>query len=195
MINQIETMIQIQTEDRDRVSVFFRWILVIPVAAFLTLFAQLAHWGISSTAIVVPVVLALLIRQVYPSWILTFNHSILEFTMRIAAYAFFLTDKYPTFEARADVAVIFPDVEGGKKLNRWLPIFKWILAIPLYVVGFFYLIYAAFSVLFIWIQISVTGKAATWATDAILNTLRFWNRVFGYSALLVTDEYPSFSLK
>lgn len=195
MANQIETIIQVQREDRDRVTVFFRWLLILPVAIFISLFVQAIHWGISSFAIVVPVVLTLVFRQIYPSWVLTFNHAIMEFSMRIAAYGLFLTDKYPTIEANPSAAVIFPDVEGGKKLNRWLPIVKWFLAIPLYIVGFFYLIYAAVATLVLWLQISITGRTSSWALDANLNTLKFWNRVFGYSVLLVTDEYPSFSLK
>ena len=195
MANQIETIIQVQHEDRDRVTVFFRWLLILPVAIFISLFVQAIHWGISSFAIVVPVVLTLVFRQIYPSWVLTFNHAIMEFSMRIASYGLFLTDKYPTIEANPSVAVIFPDVKGGKKLNRWLPIVKWFLAIPLYVIGFFYLIYAAIATLVLWLQISITGNPASWALDVNLNTLKFWNRVFGYSVLLVTDEYPSFSLR
>ena len=195
MANQIETIIQVQHEDRDRVTVFFRWLLILPVAIFISLFVQAIHWGISSFAIVVPVVLTLVFRQIYPSWVLTFNHAIMEFSMRIASYGLFLTDKYPTIEANPSVAVIFPDVKGGKKLNRWLPIVKWFLAIPLYVIGFFYLIYAAIATFVLWLQISITGNPANWALDVNLNTLKFWNRVFGYSVLLVTDEYPSFSLR
>lgn len=195
MATQIETNIEIQIENRDRVSVFFRWLLILPVAIFISLFVQALHWGVTSFVIVVPVVLTLVFRQIYPSWVLTFNHAILEFSMRIAAYGLFLTDKYPTIEANSTVAVLLPDVEGGKKLNRWLPLVKWFLAIPLYVVGIFYLIYAAIATIFLWLQISLTGRASSWALDANLNTLKFWNRTFGYAVLLVTDEYPSFALR
>lgn len=194
MANQVETIIEVRTEQRDRASVFFRWLLVIPAAILISLFTQVAHFGISTFAIVLPVVLTLLIRQVYPSWVLTFNHAIMEFSMRIAAYAFFLTDKYPTIEANSSVAVLIPDVEGGKKLNRWLPLVKWFLAIPLYVVGLLYLVYGALATLTLWLQISITGKGSAWAFDAVYGTLKFWNRVYGYAVLLVTDEYPSFSL-
>lgn len=195
MANQVETNIEIQSQDRDRVTVFFRWLLTLPVAIFISLFVQALHWGITSFAIVVPVALSLIFRESYPSWVLTFNHAILEFSMRIAAYALFLTDKYPTLEANSSVAVILPDIEGGKRLNRWLPIVKWFLAIPLYVVGIFYLIYAAIATIFLWVQISITGSASNWALEANLNTLKFWNRVFGFAVLLVTDEYPSFALR
>ena len=194
MSQQIETHIQVDYQNRDRTSSFFRPLLIIPVAVFLMLFTQFSHWGFSTVAITMPVVISLLLRQSYPSWILAFNLAILEFGTRAVTYALLLTDKYPTFESNPTVAIIFPDVEGGKKLNRWLPIVKWFLAIPLYIVGFFYLIYAAVATLVLWLQISITGRTSSWALDANLNTLKFWNRVFGYSVLLVTDEYPSFKL-
>lgn len=195
MANQIETKIEISYENRDRASVFFRWLLALPMAIFLGLFLQATHWGISSVVIVLPVMLAIVFRQAYPSWVLTFNHAILEFSMRIAAFMFFLTDKYPTLEPNQSVAVLLPDVEGGRKLNRWLPLVKWFLAIPLYVVGLFYLIYAAIAGMVLWLQISLTGKTSRWATEVVLNTLQYWNRIFGYAVLLVTDEYPTFTLK
>jgi hypothetical protein len=194
MANQVETIIEVSTENRDRASVFFRWLLVIPVVFLISLFTQVAHLGITSVAIVLPVVLTIVIRQVYPSWVLTFNHAILEFSTRIAAYTFFLTDKYPSLEPNSSVAVLLPDVQGGKKLNRWMPLVKWFLAIPLYVVGIFYLIYALLASLVLWLQISLTGQGAKWAFDAVYGTLKFWNRIYGYAVLLVTDEYPSFSL-
>jgi uncharacterized membrane protein len=143
---------------------------------------------------VLPVVLTLVFRQIYPSWVLTFNHAVNEFSVRVAAYALLLTDKYPAIEANSSTAVIFPDVEGGKKLKRYAPIYKWILAIPLYVIGFVYSLYSLVALLLAWLQISLTGKAPAWALDIIYSTVKFWNRVAGYAILLVTDEYPSFSL-
>lgn len=194
MANQVETLIEITTENRDRASVFFRWLLVLPVVVLISLFEPSSEMGTTTLVFFIPVVLTLLFRQVYPSWVLTFNHAILEFSMRITSYALFLTDKYPTLEPNRSVAVILPDVEGGKKLNRWLPLVKWFLAIPLYVVGLFYILYMAIAVLVLWIQISLTGKGPQWAFDVVYGTLKFWNRVLGYAFLLVTDEYPTFSL-
>jgi len=96
-----------------------------------------SEWG--TLVLAAPVAAALVARNIYPSWLLTFNHAVMEFGTRFAAYFFLLTDEYPTFERNSKVAVIFPDVEGGNKLNRWLPLVKWFLAIPLYLVGFFYM--------------------------------------------------------
>lgn len=195
MSQQIETHIQVDYQNRDRTSSFFRPLLIIPVAVFLMLFTQFSHWGFSTVAITMPVVISLLLRQSYPSWILAFNLAILEFGTRAVTYALLLTDMYPTFESNPTVAIIFPDVEGGKKLNRWLPLVKWILAIPLYVVGAFYLVLTTFVTIGAWFQIFFTGNFPTWAGNVTTGTVRFWNRVYGYSIVLTTDEYPSFSLK
>jgi len=142
-----------------------------------------------------PVVAALVVRNVYPSWLLNFNHAVLEFSARVAAYVLLLTDDYPTFERNPKVAVLLPDVEGGKRLNRWMPLVKWFLAIPLYIVGCIYLLMTFVAMILAWALTSLTGTYPAWAGEITLNTLRFWNRVYGYAFVLVTDEYPSFSLK
>ena len=118
MANQVETHIEIITNNRDRASVFFRWLLVLPVVILISLFNPISDMGLSTLVIMVPVVLTILIRQVYPSWVLTFNHAILEFAMRIASYALFLTDKYPTLEPNSSVAVLLPDVLVLDKVER-----------------------------------------------------------------------------
>ena len=89
----------------------------------------------------------------------------------------------------------FPDVDGGKKLNRWLPLVKWILAIPHYVVGIVYFLISLVVTLVAWVQTSATGKYPEWAGEIVLGTIAYWNRVQGYMLLLVTDEYPNFRLK
>ena len=194
MANQVETIIQVQYENRDRKSAFFRLVFALPVSIYLATLVQAAHWGVSSVTIVLPVVLALVFRGVYPSWILNFNHAVFEFANRVTAYALLLTDKHPTFEGNPTVAVLFPDVEGGKKLNRWLPIVKWILAIPLYIVGLVYTVYALLALLILWLEISVTGKSSAWSLDIIYKVVKYWNRVAGYAVLLLTDDYPAFTL-
>ena len=195
MANQIETHVEIQIENRNRKTVFFRLILSLPLFAFLYLFQQFSSGNEWSTLVLaLPVAAALIVRNVYPSWLLSFNHAVLEFGTRIAAYVLLLTDEYPTFERNPKIAVIFPDVEGGKKLNRWLPLVKWFLAIPLYIVGFIYSLFAFVALILTWALTSLSGTYPAWAGELILNTLKFWNRVYGYAVALVTDEYPSFSL-
>ena len=195
MANQIETNIEIQIENRNRKTVFFRLILSAPLFAFMYLFQQFASNSDANTLVLaLPVAAAIVVRNVYPSWLLSFNHAVMEFSARVAAYVLLLTDEYPTFERNPKVAVLFPDVEGGKKLNRWLPLVKWFLAIPLYIVGVIYLIFAFLAVILAWALTSLSGTYPAWAGELTLNTIRFWNRVYGYAVALVTDEYPSFSL-
>ena len=184
MSNQVETHVDVQLTNRNRATVFWRGILVVPVAIFAASFEHIARANWDSTPILVaPAFLALLFRAVYPSYVLTFNHAVTELSTRVSSY-----------ERNPNIAVIFPDVEGGKKLNRWLPLVKWFLAIPLYIVGVIYIFLTLILTIFAWIATSVTGNYPEWAAKVTLGTIDYRNRVYGYALLLVTDEYPSFSL-
>lgn len=194
MSNQVETIISVQLENRDKKTVFWRGFLAFPVTIFLTSFVQGMHWGWSTGLVVVPTVLALVVRGVYPSYVLTFNHSLMELQTRVIAYTLLLTDDYPSIERNPNVAVLLPDVGGGKKLNRGLPLIKWFLAIPLVVVGLIYSLVALIATFFAWIITWSSGTYPKWALDIVLGTIKFWNRVYGYAIILVTDEYPSFAL-
>jgi Mn2+/Fe2+ NRAMP family transporter len=138
MSKQIKTDVEITYKKRNKTTVFWRGILVFPIAVFISSFAVNMNWAWASGFIVVPVFLSLLFRETYPSYLLTFNHALLELQTRVIAYALLLTDDYPSIERNKNISVIFPDIEGGKTLNRWLPLVKWFLAIPLYVVGIVY---------------------------------------------------------
>lgn len=194
MTNQIETLIEVSFENRNRQTVFFRWIIAAPMVVFVALFAQMSHWGFTSAVVVVPVILTLLFRGVYPSYALTFNHSMMELSTRVAAYALLLTDEFPSIERNPNIAVIFPDIEGGKKLSRGLPLVKWLLAIPLFIVGVIYLVMSLVVTIFAWISTSASGTYPDWAAQIVLGTLKYWNRVYGYAVALVSDEYPAFTL-
>jgi hypothetical protein len=194
MSTHVETHIEVALTGRNRQTVLFRWILAAPVVVFLYAFTQMAHWGLTSTLLVVPVIMTLLFRGVYPSYALTYNHALMELSTRAAAYVFLLTDEYPSIERNPNVAVIFPDVEGGKKLSRGLPLVKWIFAIPLYIVGAIYLVLSIVLTVFAWIMTSVSGTYPEWAANVVLGTIEYWNRVYGYSIALVSDEYPPFTL-
>ena len=191
---QVETNIEVSLSNRNRQTVFFRWILVAPVVVFVALFAQMSHWGFTTVVVCAPVTLTLLFRGVYPSYALTFNHAMMELSTRVAAYALLLTDEFPSIERNPNISVIFPDVEGGKKLSRRLPLIKWIFAIPLYIVGAIYLLLSLVLTLFAWISTSISGTYPEWAANIVLGTLEYWNRVYGYSIALVTDDYPPFTL-
>lgn len=194
MANQVKTIIHVQRGNRNRVTTLFRGILVFPVFIYICSLTQTMHWGITSAVITLPVVLALVFRGVYPSYILTFNHALLELATRLSVYMLFLNDDYPSIERNDHVAVLFPDVEGGRKLSRWLPIFKIIFAIPLIIVGIIYSLITVIFTLFAWLHIIVFGKYPEPCLKFVIGTVKFWNRLIGYAGVLVTDEYPSFKL-
>jgi hypothetical protein len=198
MSNQIETVVTVQLDNRDRKSVALRIFLVVPIAIFVSAFTA---WSGSSEAsaflsvlLFFPVLLALVFRGIYPSYVLDFNRSLLALSTRVTAYILLLNDKYPSIEESEDVKITFPDVEGGAKLNRYLPLVKSLLALPLYIVGFVYTIYGLFVLIFTWFSILFTGKMPAFSGEVLLGVTKYWNRVYGYAFLLVTDEYPSFSL-
>ena len=198
MSNQIETTITVQLDNRDRKSVLLRIFLVVPMAIFISAFTA---WSGSTEAstflsglLFLPVLLALVFRGIYPSYVLDFNRSLLALSTRVTAYILLLNDKYPSIEESEDVKITFPDVEGGAKLNRYLPLVKWLLAVPLYLVGLVYTIYGIAVLIFTWFTILFTGKMPAFSAEVLLGVTQYWNRVYGYAFLLVTDEYPSFSL-
>ena len=200
MSNQIETQIDVTLTDRNRVTALFRLVLVVPIAIFVASFAPSLADSESSDLnalfagfLALPVVLALVFRQVYPSYLLAFNEALLSLQTRVNAYVFLLTDEYPSIEENDVVSVTFPEVDA-KALNRYLPLIKWLLAIPLYIVGIAYIVYGAFLTLFAWFSILFTGNFPEFCAEGIVGVIAYWNRVVGYALVLVTDEYPTFSL-
>lgn len=196
MNQQISTYVHLQYKKRDRVAVIFRAILVIPIAILAQSFTNFSSSSDSYVAglFIVPVVLTLLFRGVYPSYVLQFNKGVMGLSTRIAAYMLLLSDDYPTIEANEKVGVEFPDIQGGRSLNRYLPLIKWFLAIPLYIVGVVYAVYATILTIVAWFVLIFTGEYPEWCAESVVGTISYWNRVYGYAFVLVTDEYPSFSL-
>ncbi|MCX6440244.1 MAG: DUF4389 domain-containing protein [Actinobacteria bacterium] len=196
MSQQIETQIDVSLTQRDRTTAFFRIILAVPMLIFVASFAPSDFNSANSYAVgffVLPVALAIVVRQIYPTYLLAFNEALLSLQTRVDAYVFLLTDEYPSIEENEIVSVTFPVVDA-KALNRWLPLVKWLLALPLYVVGVFYIIYAAVLTLIAWFSILFTGNYPERCAEGVVGTIAYWNRVVGYALVLVTDEYPTFSL-
>jgi hypothetical protein len=199
MSNQIETQIDVSLTERNRLTALFRLVIAAPMLIFIASFAPSADLFSSDANyfmvgfLSLPVALAIVFRQIYPSYLLTFNEALLSLQTRVDAYVLLLTDGFPSIEENDVVSVVFPEVDA-KALNRWLPLIKWFIAIPLYLVGIFYAIYAAFLTLFGWISILFTGNYPERCAEGVVGTIAYWNRVIGYALLLVTDEYPTFSL-
>ncbi len=198
MSQQIETQIDVTLTERNRLSALFRIILVVPMAVYVTSFAPSDLSSNSSNLLavgffVLPTALAIVFRQIYPSYLLAFNEALLSLQTRVDAYVLLLTDEYPSIEENDVVSVTFPPVDA-KQLNQWLPLIKWFLAIPLYIVGIFYTVYAFFLTVFAWFSVVFTGNYPEKCAEGVVGTIAYWNRVTGYALLLVTDEYPTFSL-
>jgi Domain of unknown function (DUF4389) len=198
MSNQIETQIDVSLTERNRLTAFFRIILVVPAFIFLSSFAPSTLFSEDGSAIfagliALPAALAIVVRQVYPSYVLAFNEAVLSLQTRVDVYLLLLSDQYPSIEENDIVSVTFPEVDA-KQLNRWLPLVKWLLALPLYIVGIVYIVYAALLTLLGWFSILFTGNYPEVCAEGVVGTIAYWNRVVGYAFLLVTDEYPTFSL-
>jgi Domain of unknown function (DUF4389) len=177
----------------------FRVILAIPVLIVLALLAggpagvHIAIIGVS-LLLFVPTLLLILFRQKYPRWWFDFALGLLRFDARVTSYLFLLRDEYPSVDEDQAVHVELPYPDVTRDLNRWLPLVKWFLAIPHYVVLIF-LNLAAFVVAIVaWFAILFTGRYPRGLFDFVVGVLRWQIRVAAYAFLLTTDRYPPFSL-
>ena len=196
MSNQIMTEISIDLDNRDKNTALFRVFIAVPAFIFLSSFSSFSDeaMGVVGGLLFLPTILALLFRNKYPSYVLAFNKAFLELSNRITIYVLVLTDSYPSIESNEKLRLIYPEIDGGKKLNPWLPLVKWFLAIPLYFVGLIYAIYALALTFIAWISVVRNGTYPVSKGEEVVKVIAYWNRVYGYAFLLVTDKYPSFSL-
>jgi hypothetical protein len=174
--------------NRNRLTTLFRVITVIPI---LTVLAAIANGATS--VFFLPVLLMILFRQKYPRWWFDFNVQYQRFSTRVSVYVSLLTDEYPSTDEEQGVhlEIDYPD---ASQLNRWMPLVKWILAIPHYVVLFVLLIIAAILIMLGWFVILLTGTFPRGFHNFIVGVNRWSLRVMAYAFLLTTDEYPPFSL-
>jgi hypothetical protein len=148
---------------------------------------------IGGAAVFLPLVLMLVFRQKYPRWWFDWNLNLLRFSNRVTAYLALLDDRYPSTDEEQAVHLDFayPD---ARQLNRWLPLVKWLLAIPHYVVLFFLGLGVVIAVIAAWFAILLTGAYPRRLFGFVVGVLRWSNRVNGYAFTLVTDQYPPFRL-
>src|ERR671936_684071 len=138
--------------------------------------------------------LMILFRQKYPRWWFDWNLELTRFSSRVALYAALLDDRYPSTDERQSLRLDIPYPDARNDLNRWLPLVKWFLAIPHYIVLAFLAIAAFFCIVFAWFAILFTGRYPRGLFDFVVGVGRWTNRVTAYAFLLVTDEYPPFRL-
>ena len=186
--------------DLNRITTGFRLILAIPLLLLLALFG-LGRPGFGghplggvSLLLFLPVVALLVLRHKYPRWWFDFNVQLVRLTMRIESYVFLLRDEYPSVddEQAVHVDIVYPDARTD--LNRWLPLVKWFLAIPHYIVLIFLDIAAFVVAVIAWFSIVFTGRYPRGMFDFVVGVFRWNLRVTAYAFLLVTDRYPPFSL-
>ena len=188
----------------DRLTTLFRIFTVIPIAIILALLtggsstrsgADGVTYQYAATGIVViPTVLMLVFRQKYPRWWFDWNVALTGFSYRVSAYLALLRDEYPSTDEEQTVHLVIPYPNARQDLNRWLPLVKWFLAIPHYVVLFFLGLAAFVCVVIAWFAILVTGQYPKGLFDFVVGVLRWSARVTAYAFLLATDHYPPFRL-
>ena len=204
-------------EKLDRLTSFFRLIWIIPIGFILGLITGsgqsvtntvtvnqagevINRASQSSGGLVIGLAAAtglmILFRQRYPRWWFDFARELTRFVYRVTAYLALLTDKYPS---TVEEQVVHLDIDYPENvpadLNRWYPLFKWLFAIPHYVVLFFLFVGAFFAVILAWFAILFTGKYPKGLFDYVVGVGRWELRVAAYAFLLVTDRYPPFGLK
>ena len=193
----------------ERLSSFFRLIWVIPILVIMACSNSggSIHYvneagkmvertgGGAAAGLALATLLMILFRQKYPRWWFDFALELARFGARVGAYLALLTDRYPSTDEEQSVhlEIDYPDVE--RDLNRWLPLVKWLLAIPHYIVLVFLVIVAIFAVIIAWFAILFTGRYPRGLFDFVVGVGRWALRVAAYAFLLVTDRYPPFSLR
>jgi Domain of unknown function (DUF4389) len=185
----------------NRVTSFFRVFVAIPILIVLATVSggSLAFGGNRGIAVAGGLLFAapllmILFRRKYPRWWFDWNLQLLRFENRVAAYLLLLRDEYPSSddEQKVHLDIDYPDVPA--ELNRWLPLVKWFLAIPHFIVLAFLTLAAIIVTIIAWFAILFTGRYPRWAFDFIVGVMRWHNRVLGYALVLVTDRYPPFRL-
>ncbi|MBI4491612.1 MAG: DUF4389 domain-containing protein [Chloroflexi bacterium] len=191
--------------DLDKLSTFFRLFAAIPIFIVLALLTggqsgsdesvrEGMRWQQSAGGVVFfPTLLLVLFRQKYPRWWFDWNVALISFATRVMAYLALLRDEYPSTDEEQAVHITIPYPAVRQDLNRWLPLVKWLLAIPHYFVLALLAIAAVVCVVIAWFAILFTGRYPRSLFDFVVGTLRWGLRVAAYAFLLVTDRYPPFS--
>jgi len=202
-LNAFPAVLEIDYPDRElnRLTTFFRPITVIPIAIILALISGSTAYERSAKVVVESggivfgaTVLMLLFREKYPRWWYDWNVAFTKFSTRVCAYLALLRDEYPSTDDEQAVHIGIPYPDAAHELNRWLPLIKWFLALPHYIVLCVLGVAVIFCVIVAWFAILFTGRYPRALFDFIVGVFRWGLRVSAYACLLTTDRYPPFSL-
>src|SRR4051794_26824791 len=191
----------------NRLTTFFRFFMIIPIAIVVSTVSgatQVYSGGTGSNATVVVVgaggvlvagpLLMILFRQKYPRWWFDWNLELTRFSSRVGTYFALMSDRYPSTDEHQWVSLDFAYPDAQRDLNRWLPLVKWLLAIPHWILLGFLYIGAFFAVVAAWFAILFTGRYPRGLFDFVEGVTRWQNRLFGYAVIMATDKYPPFRL-
>jgi hypothetical protein len=183
----------------NRLSTGLRFLWIIPIAVIVSLIENAGPhsggwWWIAWGGLLfAPLVLMILFRQKYPRWWFDWNLNLTKFLVRVTAYAELLRDEYPSTDEEQAAFVDFP-YPDALRLNRWLPLVKWFLAIPHWIVLAFLYLGVFFALIIAWFAILFTGRYPLSLFMYVVGVNRWMLRVQAYAVLLITDQYPPFSL-
>ena len=207
MNDEYPVQFSVDYPDRElnRLTSAFRIFTIIPIAIVLGTIVgyQSGNTSSSDTTIIVvggtgllflPALLMILFRQKYPRWWFDWNIELLRFTNRVGVYFALMDDSYPATDDQQSVHLDFDYPDAKQGLNRWLPLVKWFLAIPHYIVLAFLYVGVFFVVIVAWFAILFPGRYPRGLFDYVQGVIRWHNRVVGYAFILVTDQYPPFRL-
>jgi len=187
----------------NRLTTAFRIIVVIPIAIVLGAVSGGGGWqssqsgwtgaGAGGVLFVAPL-LMIVFRRKYPRWWFDWNLELQRFANRVGVYLALMDDRYPSTDDDQSVLLSYRYPDAERELNRWLPLVKWFLAIPHYIVLFFLDIAVIAVVIVAWFAILFTGRYPRGIFDFVQGVIGWNNRVVGYAFVLITDQYPRFSL-
>ena len=186
----------------NRLTTFFRIFTVIPIAIVIgTVSGQTAgssdgryYAASAGGALFLGPLLMILFRLKYPRWWFDWNLELQRFSNRVGIYLALMDDTYPSTDEHQSVRLDYRYPNVPAELNRFLPLVKWLLAIPHYIVLFFLDIAAFFAIIVAWFAILFTGRYPRGMFDFVEGVIRWHNRVLGYAFILITDRYPPFRL-
>jgi hypothetical protein len=187
----------------NRMSNAFRLVMLVPIgivlAALTALGASASDGGSTGLVAVaglvfVPPLMMIVFRGKYPRWWFDWNVELVRFTNRVYAYGALLSDRYPSTDEEQYVKLEVEYPDAREDLSRWMPLVKWFLAIPHYVVLAVLSIGVVFAVVAAWFSILFTGRYPRSLFDYVVGVMRWNNRVNAYAFMLATDKYPPFRL-
>jgi len=177
-----------EAENRNRLTTFFRGIVVIPwqIVAYL--------WGIAAGVVAVIAWFALLFTGRYPQGMYDFNAKYLRMATRTNAFYLLATDQWPPFHGDDDDSYPVRIGVGPAKpeYSRMKVLFRTIVGIPVYILALIQGLIGTVVAIIAWFAILFTGRFSEGLYTPLRAALAYTTRGTAYF-LLMTEDYPPFS--